>query len=269
MFQWMTSWHPSGRFLAFFEGSSQANFDVMILPIESSEASGWKAAKPTVFLSTPFNKANPEFSPDGRWLAYQSNESGKFEVYVRPFPGPGGKWQISTGGGHFPTWSRTRRELFYRADDQRIMVAGYASEGASFRAEKPQVWSERQLAFRLLARNFDLHPDGQRFAVLKAPEAAEAKRDHVVLISNFFDELPRRRRSERQEHGRHGHAPRLPQDGAGHRDFHRLARWAARLRYNVRTSFSSWRMISGTAISVVMVVRTIRLRCLMNLPVRT
>jgi hypothetical protein len=96
------------------------------------------------------------FSPDGRWLAYQSNESSKFE------------WQVSTGGGHFPTWPRIRRELFYRTDDQKIMVAGYASEGGSFRAEKPRLWSEGQLAFRVIARNFDLHPDGQRFAVLKA-----------------------------------------------------------------------------------------------------
>jgi len=211
-----TSWHPSGRFLAFFEGSAQTNFDVLILPVEGNEASGWKPGKPTVFLNTPFSEANPEFSPDGRWLAYQSNESGRFEVYVRPFisegselrrgagtsdsheaarmrtiPGPDGKWQVSTEGGHFPTWSRTRRELFYRTDDQRIMVARYAAEGDSFRAERPRVWSEGQLAFRMLARNFDLHPDGLRFAALRAPEAAEAKQDHVVLILNFFDELRR------------------------------------------------------------------------------
>ena len=80
------------------------------------------------------------FSPDGRWLAYVSNETGRSEVYVRPFPGPGGKWQISTGGtGPNITWSRTPHELFYGTPDQHIMVASYTVEGESFRAEKPRL----------------------------------------------------------------------------------------------------------------------------------
>jgi serine/threonine-protein kinase len=99
--QYPASWHPSGKFLAFTEFSPQTStFDVMILPIEGSEASGWKPGEPTVFLNAPFIENHPEFSPDGRWLAYESNESGRVEVYVRPFPGPGGKWQVSTDGGH-------------------------------------------------------------------------------------------------------------------------------------------------------------------------
>ena len=131
--------------------------------------------------------------PDGRWLAYASNESGRFEAYVRPFPGPGGKWQISTAGGEYPTWSRNGKELFFRTADQKIMVATYTGPGDSFRADKPRLWSEGQLTDRYaFTRNFDLHPDGQRFAVLKAPEGqAEAKLDKVVLIQNFFDELRR------------------------------------------------------------------------------
>jgi len=138
-------------------------------------------------------ESNAAFSPDGHWLAYQSNESGRDEVYVRPFPGPGGKWQISTDGGGFPTWSRNGKELFYRTPDQRIMVATYVTDGASFRAEKPRLRSEGQFTDRgPLNRNFDLHPDGQRFAVLKAPESqSETKLDKVVLILNFFDELRR------------------------------------------------------------------------------
>ena len=91
-----------------------------------------------VFLHSPFLNVEPMFSPDGRWLAYYSNESGRYEVYVRPFPGPGGKWQISTNGGGVPTWSRARHELFYAALD-RIMVASYGVEGDSFRAEKPRL----------------------------------------------------------------------------------------------------------------------------------
>jgi len=186
--QWPGSWHPSGKFLAFSEISRQRSMpDIMILPMEGSEDSGWKPGNPTVFLNAPFVENNPAFSPDGRWLAYMSRESGEVEVYVRPFPGPGGKWQVSTSGGNFPIWSRIRRELFYLADDERIMVALYTVDGDRFRAEKARLWSE--VAVR--PNTVDLHPDGQRFAVVKAPETADAKQDHVVLILNFFDYLRR------------------------------------------------------------------------------
>src|SRR4029453_8678885 len=111
----------SGKFLAFGEISPQTSGDLMILPMSGDEASGWKAGTPMVFLNGPFAEDQPMFSPDGRWLAYASTESGQYEVYVRPFPGPGGKWQISTNGGVYPTWSRTRHELLYR-NGQQIMV---------------------------------------------------------------------------------------------------------------------------------------------------
>ena len=88
------SWHPSGKFLAFSETTPQTAADVMILPMEGDEASGWRPGKPTVFLNGPFSETDPQFSADGRWLAYFSNETGRNEVYVRPFPGPGGKWQL-------------------------------------------------------------------------------------------------------------------------------------------------------------------------------
>ena len=191
--QFPMSWHPSGKFLAFAEIHPQTNFDVMILPMEGDEASGWKPGKPTVFLNSPFFETQAAFSPDGRWLAYRSNESGRPEVYVRPFPGPGGKWQVSTGGGHYPTWSRNRKELFYRTLELTLMVAPYAVEGDSFRGEKPRQWSPGLVSTRgPNNRTFDLHPDGQRFAVLKAAEQqAVEKRDHVVFIENFFEELRR------------------------------------------------------------------------------
>ena len=191
--QYPASWHPSGKFLAFQERGPQTNLDIMILPIEGDETSGWKPGKPTAFLNSPFIEVAAAFSPDGRWLAYGSNESGGFEVYVRPFPGPGGKWQVSTGGGFNPTWSRNRKELFYRTLESTLMVATYAVEGDSFRAQKPQQWSPGLVPARgVNNRAFDVHPDGQRVAVLKAAEQqAEEKRDHVTLIQNFFDELRR------------------------------------------------------------------------------
>jgi hypothetical protein len=133
------------------------------------------------------------FSPDGRWLAYMSAESGRFEVYVRPFPGPGGKWQVSTAGGQYPTWSRTRRELFYESPDNRIMVAGYTVTGDSFQVAKPGVWSETPFAPRPRGgRSLGLHPDGTRFALAAVPDAQRmVKQDKIVFIFNFFDELRR------------------------------------------------------------------------------
>jgi Tol biopolymer transport system component len=190
------SWHPSGKFLAFQESNPQTAEDLMILPMDGDEVSGWRPAKPTVFLNSSFREGEPMFSPDGRWIAYRSNESGQFEVYVRPFPGPGGKWQISTGGADNPTWSRSRHELFYGTPDQRIMVAPYTVEGDSFRAEKPRLWSEGRYLARPLRitsfRSFDLHPDGERFALAPFTEAqTAAKQDKLVFIFNFFDELRR------------------------------------------------------------------------------
>ena len=131
------------------------------------------------------------FSPDGRWLAYFSNEAGRNEVYVRPFPGPGGKWQISTGGGVFPTWSRTTRELFYGTPNRQIMTAPYAVEGDSFRAGKPRLWSEGRYVTRGANRMFDLHPDGTRFALAPVEQTPGVMQGHVTFLFNFFDELRR------------------------------------------------------------------------------
>ena len=115
-----------------------------------NEASGWTPGKPTALLSGDFDQRAPAFSPDGRWLAYESNQSGQYNVYVRPFPGPGSQWQISTGGGVFPTWSRTRHELLYSTFDRRVMVVGYSIEGESFHADQPRPWPAAYTARALL-----------------------------------------------------------------------------------------------------------------------
>jgi serine/threonine-protein kinase len=186
-----TSWHPSGKFLVFEQQSTQTTSDLLILPLESS-AAGFKAGKPAVFLNSPRVECEAAFSPDGRWLAYVSSESGTYELFVRAFPGPGGKWQVSTGGGRFPTWSRAGKRLFYRSSDRKLMVSDYVVEGGSFHSGKPQVWSATPFELRGPYRPFDLHPDGQRFAVLKSlTSQAETKSNHVTLIFNFADELRR------------------------------------------------------------------------------
>ena len=131
------------------------------------------------------------FSPDGRWLAYQSDESGTNEVNVRAFPAPvsgqGSKWQISNSGGTRPIWLRNGRELLYRAGDQ-IMAVNYTVKGDAFVADKPRLWSKLEGAI-----DFDLAPDGKRLVVLTPVETPGAPHaDHnVVFLQNFFDELRR------------------------------------------------------------------------------
>ena len=196
--QFAGSWHPTGRFLAFLELNQQtapASSDVMVLPVEGGEATGWKPGTPTAFLKTPQNESTPVFSPDGRWLAYLSNETGRSDVYVRPFPGPGGKWQISTAAADDPIWSPNGRELFFAATPGlRLMVVRYSAEGGVFRADRPELVSETRFVTRPRApsRDIALHPDGQRFAIAAAPpEETITRLDKVVFVLNFLDELRR------------------------------------------------------------------------------
>jgi eukaryotic-like serine/threonine-protein kinase len=202
------SWRFDGKVLAFDQNNPDGSVHIMTLTIEGSEKSGWKPGDPKPFLNSPFSESQPAFSPDGRWLAYLSNESGNNEVYVRPFPGPGGKWQVSTGGGGFPKWSRSSKELFYRTvvaglqtfrlagsaeASSKIMVATYTTSADSFHADKPQLWSPGQFTSQGAEFNFDLHPDGKRFAVLKAPDTERNTAvNKVNFIFNFFDELRRK-----------------------------------------------------------------------------
>ena len=109
---------------------------------------------------------------------------------MRPFPGPGGKWQVSADGGGTPTWSRARPELLYGTLSGQIMVAAHTLEGESFRAEKPRLWSEGRYVVRG-SRMFDLHPDGTRVAVATAPLGPAVKQDKLMFLFNFFDELRR------------------------------------------------------------------------------
>ena len=115
-------------------------------------------------------------------------------MYVRAFPDKGARVQISNAGGTIPFWSLNGRELFYRTEDQRIMVTNYAVKGETFVADKPRVWFGKQLANLGLAVNLDLAPDGKRFVALMPAESAEPQetQSHVRLVWNFFDEIRRR-----------------------------------------------------------------------------
>jgi serine/threonine-protein kinase len=187
------SFTPDGKRLAYAELNPRTSYDIWMATIESDGAE-LRAGKPESFLQTPADERHPAFSSDGRWLAYISNESGKFEVYVRAFPDKGGKWQISNAGGAYPVWSSNGHELFFRGDDNRIMVATYAAKADSFVPDKPRVWSDKPLANPETIPNYDLAPDGKRIAALmpaETPETPQAQ-NHVIFLENFADELQRK-----------------------------------------------------------------------------
>jgi hypothetical protein len=175
------SWHPSGRFLAFQESRPQTGADLLILPVERDEAGGWKPGTPTVFLAGPFAEQLPRFSPDGRWLAYESNESGRVEIYVRPFPGPGAKWPLSTGGGTNAVWSRARRELLYLAPGRtdhggaihgrRRCVSSRGTARLERDASPSPAWHRRQLRS---ASGRQARGDGAEYRRAGRPDARDA-----------------------------------------------------------------------------------------------
>jgi eukaryotic-like serine/threonine-protein kinase len=183
------SWHRTGMWLAFSEVVTGRS-DLMLLPMEG-DSSQLRPGMPTPLTRTSFNEIEPMFSPDGRWLAYASDESGRYEVYVRPFPSAPGRETISSGGGSFPTWSRTRPELFYRSADGHIMVSTYAADGGIFRAEKPRPVADTLVVQQGGARRYDLHPDGNRFAIASVLEEGSTDQHQVVLVFNFFEHLRR------------------------------------------------------------------------------
>ena len=197
-FPW--SFTADGKRLAYSELAS--NYQIWTVPLED-QGGRLKAGKPEQFLKSGFADRLPAFSPDGRWLAYESNESGKYEVYVRAFPPhnavgvQSGKWQVSNNGGAAPRWSRTGHELMYMSGDQ-IMTASYTTKGDgrgdSFVHEKPRVWLAQLGAAAGNGTLWDLAPDSKRVAVLRSVESAETRKpDHeIVMLQNFFDELQRR-----------------------------------------------------------------------------
>ena len=191
---------PDGKRLAFAQYSAATGGDIWTLPIEIDH-DRLRAGTPEPFLRTPFREFAPAFSPDGKWLAYTSNDSGNDEVYVRPFPGPGGRIPVSSGGGLFPLWGRNDHRLFFVSSERRVMVADYVVNGGGFTASKPRIWSARVLhrgayatLLSLPTAMFDLAPDGKRIVVLLPPNGVVDDKPikHVTLLLNFFDELRRR-----------------------------------------------------------------------------
>ena len=177
-----SSWSPDGQTIAYMEPNPETGFDIWTVGVADR--------KPRPFLKTQYNETSPEFSPDGHWLAYASDESGRFEIYVQPFPGPGGKWQISTGGGTEPAWNPAGRELFYRVGN-RIMATAITLQ-PEFSAGKPAMLFEGPwLPTPVSMPNYDVSPDGKRFLMLKAADEDQGVRQ-IVVVQNWFEELKRR-----------------------------------------------------------------------------
>lgn len=177
------SWSADGQHLAFIEINPTTGYDIWVLDLAD------RKAQP--FVRTPFSESSPRFSPDGHWLVYISNESGRYEVYVQPYPGPGGKWQISTEGGTEPMWNRNGRELFYRSGEK--MMAVDVVTHPNFTAAKPRILFEgHYLLSPATSANYDVSPDGQRFLMLKSAEAGGAAPTQINVVLNWFEELKQR-----------------------------------------------------------------------------
>jgi serine/threonine-protein kinase len=185
--EWPASFSPDGSLLLVglfsHADTSPANtgYDIFVLPL-----SGDRKLRP--FLQTKFWEEYPRFSPDGGWVAYVSNESERSEVYVRSFPGPGPKWQVSTEGGTEPRWSRSGRELFYR-DRNKMMVVDVETK-PTFRAGRPRTLFEGSYCY-FDFNSYDVAPDGTRFLMIKE-DAAESGPAHVNVVLNWFEEVKRR-----------------------------------------------------------------------------
>lgn len=178
--QWPGSWSPDGKVLVFIQLSPSTGNDIWLLPREG---------KPIPFVTTPSSERAPDFSPDGRFIVYVSDETGRDEVYVQPYPGPGGKELISTDGGDEPVWSADGRELFYRQGDRMIAVS--VRTEPNLEVGKPQVLFEGPYERARLGRvsNYDVTADGQRFLMVK--RNALSFRRRIRVVQNWTEELKR------------------------------------------------------------------------------
>ncbi|MCL4524310.1 MAG: protein kinase [Acidobacteria bacterium] len=171
-----TSWSADGRFLLFNSNNAQKRQDIWVLPMTGDR-------KPYIFLQTDYQEIEAQFSPDGRWVAYRSNESGRDEIYVKPFPGPAGRWQVSTDGGTRPKWRRDGKEIFYLANDDKIMSAEIRVKGTAIEVGAVKPLFQTRAARQGLGSAFDATADGQRFLVNTA--VVEQSASPVTLVVNW------------------------------------------------------------------------------------
>jgi Tol biopolymer transport system component len=169
-----SDWSSDGRYLAYYRTDSNSSIQLWILPMFGDR-------KPFPLVHAEFNESQGQFSPDGRWMAYVSDESGAPEIYVTSFPTPGGIRQISTAGGSQPRWRRDGKELFYVALD-RNMMAVTVNTGGTFEADAPRALFETGLPPTPIRQGYSVSPDGQRFLLAVPVEAASPG---MTLVQNW------------------------------------------------------------------------------------
>jgi WD40 repeat protein len=183
-----TSWSPDGKFLLYTRSGTKTATDVWVLPLAAEHASPKaETAKPFAFVQTSFNDQNGKFSPDGHWVAYSSGESGRLEVYVARFPGPGAKQQLSIAGGDYPRWRSDGREIFYLSLDLRLMAAEVSVRGNTF--EVGQVYPLFGPAPINRGYLYDVSADGQKFLLALQPEQTIS--EPLTLMENWSAGLRR------------------------------------------------------------------------------
>jgi serine/threonine-protein kinase len=179
--------------LAYHELDPTTGFDLWTVRVTRA-ADGVTLGPPEPFLRSSAFEVYPALSADGNWIAYSSNESGRYEIYVRAFPDHGGKVRVSTDGGRVPRWSPNGRELLYQTDHHHVMVASYRARDGAFVSDVPRPWGGEPLGDTGVYPGFDVAPDGERLVALfpaASPEERQA-RNHVTILLNFLDEVRRR-----------------------------------------------------------------------------
>ena len=175
------SWSSDGRYLAYqrHDPQGKTKLDVWILPLFGDR-------RPFALVQSEFDETYPEFSPNGRWLAYTSNESGRDEVYVMPFPQAGGKWLISGSGGSQPKWRRDGKVLYYLGGDYKLIAVSIQEKGAALEVgqSRPLFQARPVSAFGNL---FDVSADGKRFLIPTSTEPGNA--EPITLVVNWTAEL--------------------------------------------------------------------------------
>ncbi len=177
-----TDWSSDGRFLLFRSNDPKTSYHLWVLPMSG-------AKKPFPFLKTPFEEGDGQFSPDGKWIGYQSNESGRFEIYVQPFPGPGGKFQVSNNGGAQPRWNKNGKEIFYVSLDSKMMATPVklSPDGQSMETGTPAALFPVRIAGGPVSgvnkQQYAVSSDGQRFLVNLAVDEGAAS--PITLIYNW------------------------------------------------------------------------------------
>jgi Tol biopolymer transport system component len=167
------SWSPDGKSVLYESLGSSRSSELFVLPLTGDR-------KPLPLLRTQFGETDGRISPDGRWVVYRSNESGRNEIYVAPFPGPGGKWQISTAGGYAPRWRHDGSEIFYLTPDNKLMVASVSGKSAGFEVGAIKLLFATRIVFAG-GYQYDATADGQRFLIDTSPEQATSAPITVVL----------------------------------------------------------------------------------------